>query len=164
VKPGNLEMCSIRSPSARHKGMSWALLFTSVLLAGIWVASCISKLWYSDGKSWCIIVGGGALSVCWGEPAGWPDKFEYVPGFWWDTTCDDGVLVVPEAETIMAFHGMSVPLWPLLLVAAYLAIREVRRVSLQRRRRGHCKNCGYDLQGLPEPRCPECGSPFEQDC
>jgi len=27
--------------------------------------------------------------------------------------------------------------------------------------RGHCGKCGYDLQGLPEPRCPECGNPFE---
>ena len=25
---------------------------------------------------------------------------------------------------------------------------------------GCCAKCGYDLQGLPEPRCPECGTPF----
>src|SRR5690554_6142568 len=24
----------------------------------------------------------------------------------------------------------------------------------------HCHHCGYDLRGLPEPRCPECGQPF----
>ena len=24
----------------------------------------------------------------------------------------------------------------------------------------HCETCGYDLQGLPEPRCPECGQLF----
>ena len=23
-----------------------------------------------------------------------------------------------------------------------------------------CQTCGYDLRGLPEPRCPECGRPF----
>jgi len=23
-----------------------------------------------------------------------------------------------------------------------------------------CSNCGYDLRGLPEPRCPECGTSF----
>ena len=23
-----------------------------------------------------------------------------------------------------------------------------------------CAHCGYDLRGLPEPRCPECGAPF----
>ncbi len=26
---------------------------------------------------------------------------------------------------------------------------------------GHCQRCGYDLTGLTEPRCPECGQPFE---
>ncbi len=26
---------------------------------------------------------------------------------------------------------------------------------------GRCGKCGYDLQGLPEPRCPECGKSFE---
>ncbi len=24
----------------------------------------------------------------------------------------------------------------------------------------HCQHCGYNLSGLPEPRCPECGSIF----
>ena len=24
-----------------------------------------------------------------------------------------------------------------------------------------CLKCAYDLQGLPEPRCPECGQPFD---
>lgn len=26
---------------------------------------------------------------------------------------------------------------------------------------GTCTYCGYDLQGLPEPRCPECGQAFD---
>jgi hypothetical protein len=25
----------------------------------------------------------------------------------------------------------------------------------------HCLNCGYDLRGLPENRCPECGRAFD---
>ncbi len=26
-----------------------------------------------------------------------------------------------------------------------------------------CRKCGYLLQGLPEPRCPECGTRFDAD-
>lgn len=26
-----------------------------------------------------------------------------------------------------------------------------------------CARCGYDLRGLPEARCPECGTPFAQN-
>lgn len=26
---------------------------------------------------------------------------------------------------------------------------------------GYCERCGYDLRGLPEPRCPECGLAFD---
>ena len=26
---------------------------------------------------------------------------------------------------------------------------------------GRCRNCRYDLHGLSEPRCPECGTPFD---
>src|SRR3954464_7844824 len=25
----------------------------------------------------------------------------------------------------------------------------------------HCEQCGYDLRALTEPRCPECGKPFD---
>lgn len=27
----------------------------------------------------------------------------------------------------------------------------------------HCPSCGYDLRGLPDSRCPECGQPFTHD-
>jgi len=28
---------------------------------------------------------------------------------------------------------------------------------------GHCLECGYNLTGLSEPRCPECGVPFDPE-
>lgn len=33
--------------------------------------------------------------------------------------------------------------------------------AMYRGRRGCCHKCGYDLRGLPEPRCPECSTPFD---
>jgi len=60
----------------------------------------------------------------------------------------------------------TIPLWlvvPALAAypVAFLAIaRPLRR--RRRRKRGLCVNCGYNLKGLPEPRCPECGREFER--
>lgn len=36
-----------------------------------------------------------------------------------------------------------------------------RRIERIRRTRGLCAKCGYSLRGLLEPRCPECGTPFD---
>jgi len=51
--------------------------------------------------------------------------------------------------------------WPATVLIRHIvrSIREVRREEC--RQRGECVQCGYNLQGLPEPRCPECGTPFE---
>ena len=59
-------------------------------------------------------------------------------------------------------HRFILPMWftSLLLVAYPIValVREIRR--RRRRRRGFCRKCGYNLTGLSEPRCPECGTPF----
>ena len=47
----------------------------------------------------------------------------------------------------------------LALLAVVVLRRQVKRARLQDS--GLCVNCRYNLTGLPEPRCPECGQPFE---
>ncbi len=51
---------------------------------------------------------------------------------------------------------------PLLLIGAgvlgWLAYRANQKLG---RARGQCRECGYDLRGLTEHRCPECGKPFD---
>lgn len=69
----------------------------------------------------------------------------------------------------------SFPLWvPSLLLLTWgvypflFRPRYRRWREHQRQRRGLCVSCGYDLRGLPEPRCPECGgatkSQGKEDC
>ena len=46
------------------------------------------------------------------------------------------------------------------ICATLIASRRLK--PLIRRLEGCCVHCGYSLRGLPEPRCPECGTPFEK--
>ena len=53
------------------------------------------------------------------------------------------------------------PIWPLcVLVCVYPVLAFIRGPlrRYRRRKRGRCVRCGYDLWGLTEPRCPECGA------
>ena len=55
---------------------------------------------------------------------------------------------------------------PIWIIVVALLIHPIRAVVLgplrdrRRRRNNECTNCGYNLTGLPEPRCPECGTGF----
>ena len=60
-------------------------------------------------------------------------------------------------------RSFGIPLWTVGgLLAAYPLISGMHRALRRRRRRlrGWCLSCGYDLQLLTCPRCPECGRPI----
>jgi hypothetical protein len=62
-----------------------------------------------------------------------------------------------------SFWLLEVPLWcPIVLFAAYPVLAFIRGPvrRYRRRKRGLCTRCGYNLTGLTEPRCPECGTGF----
>ena len=70
-----------------------------------------------------------------------------------------------RTSTVPAFRasGCVVPLWCLFILASAVPTSAFMQGSLRRWRRGkrgHCLTCGYNLTGLTEPRCPECGTGF----
>ena len=57
---------------------------------------------------------------------------------------------------------LVLPTWMFLLVALIPTLVAWRRLC-RKHPPGHCLTCGYNLTGLPEPRCPECGTLFDSE-
>jgi hypothetical protein len=66
-------------------------------------------------------------------------------------------LQLPTALVIMAAVGAGLP-----LIAFRWRVRRVLRQHLDTQSGLICRDCGYNLTGLTEPRCPECGRPFDK--
>lgn len=68
-------------------------------------------------------------------------------------------IVQGEALPLAVGHDTTASVWVVRQAdaerAAHVIATEVGQPNPT-----HCENCGYNLWGLPEPRCPECGQPF----
>lgn len=90
--------------------------------------------------------GGGAIVAWWAHEN--PDPADSPRTEYWAIAPDSG------AERPFAIvYGIALPV-AMLTAAACLAIssREAAR-----RAKGLCAKCGYDLRGVRDGRCPECG-------
>ena len=88
----------------------------------------------SQGCAWFVLLGGAVGAVARLTMAGW------------------------AADVIAgAVVGMAVFLWGQW-------VRKRIRMHLPEvlRQEGRCCSCGYNLKGLRESRCPECGTPLEE--
>ena len=66
-----------------------------------------------------------------------------------------------------AFVGSTSPILLWLVATCFIwresAAERTERLSNAGRNAVVCPTCGYNLTGLKEPRCPECGSQFTLD-
>ena len=72
-----------------------------------------------------------------------------------------------QAEELFAmftggtFRSYSLALdWPFHVACVVFAARALWLLRRDRHVPGHCQRCGYNLTGLTEARCPECGAGF----
>ncbi len=64
-------------------------------------------------------------------------------------------------SSVEAYLGLILSLGLMALYAALLYRVTVNYLHNRNIGSGQCAECGYDLTGLPEPRCPECSAPFD---
>jgi hypothetical protein len=58
-------------------------------------------------------------------------------------------------------EGWLIWYWAASIAAVFVMLYVAHRLGpVVRRLEGKCVRCGYMLRGLPESRCPECGTPF----
>jgi len=71
--------------------------------------------------------------------------------------------ITPDGKlTITGFVAIAlIVAFSLQLLHSFLFIQRRKR-GRRRLRRDCCPKCGYPLRGLPEPRCPECGTTAEE--
>lgn len=71
-------------------------------------------------------------------------------------------LVWPKVElpsASAAYGTLGIPLWTIVSAGAALFVLGIAGPS---RAQHGCPRCGYDVRGLTESRCPECGSQFDR--
>lgn len=77
---------------------------------------------------------------------------------------DETSLWLQPRRILLVAEQLRIPLFPFALALTAGSLLMLWRGWLRPRRRvqdGRCTECGYDLRGLSEPRCPECGTRSE---
>ena len=79
-------------------------------------------------------------------------------------TSQFGTRDLARRETVYILYcDVGLPFLLVFCFAAYPALAFIRGPlrRWRRHRKGLCLNCGYNLRGLTEPRCPECAKAFD---
>lgn len=145
-----------------HEPLSWpARLRRVAVVAGIFLA----MLTLTSGRfcfQWAAVrLDYGVLSII-GTPMfpGWATGRWVTPhAFALDRTVLPHTQMLPAPGWLTATPLVSVPVAPWLVIYAILVFFPFGMLLRSSRSRtfGGCLECGYDLVGWHQPRCPECG-------
>ena len=124
-----------------------------VVIDGVGLSIVITSFWISAGyfaSQFFVLMGRGCLLFVIGKvpPIGWGWFVHHQKVIWTPYYYSD-------ARPIRFY---ALPLWPIVLASIFATVLAFRRAPIGP---GHCLSCGYNLYGLVEPRCPECGTPYD---
>jgi len=151
----------------RHPGLEW-ISVASLGLPLVWIAAVLRLGPFSPKRKSRAEFWNGTRFTLWVTSAGivftllyhsvalvyWSRSIatllgQAAPSLLWEELWGQGVL-----PRLIWYLGASIAAVLAMLYAAHRLGPVVRRLE------GKCARCGYLLRGLPEPRCPECGTPF----
>ncbi len=143
----------------RLRTWKWVVLVLLVPFAVSFIASMRWQIFYSS-PDMSARFDEGILTLTWGFPRdvpfkgvrGWSAReMQHRTGF---RFLFPRVLKSSGGGTVLDF-----PLWcatlPLAIATALLWYADRKRIPP-----GHCRRCGYNLQGNTSGKCPECGEPL----
>ena len=141
-----------------------------LLSVGAWAVSYgFPRYWFSTGNTALIT---GHYTLLWDGGVTYPSLSS--SGFEWNGCTPFKTQWLPKLTTIprnamypQGALAMCIHLWiPTLLFGSlfYLCRPEYHVRRRKRKKLGLCLKCGYNLTGLNELRCPECNTPFEEQC
>ena len=156
------------------KRAAWTCAVPAILCASLLAWSLASPSWISRGRV-SVGITRGQIKVGWGngkiirQPNAWavqnPQGFASIllgPRSMWRPSMSGasmGAGPTGAPASLFKLSALYIPLWPwavLLGGGATLLWWRARRVPIP----GHCRKCGYDLAGLSDEKCPECGTPL----
>ncbi len=141
-----------------RKFCKWTGLVLCAVLLAVWIGSrWYSFVWLSPTGGICIVLFSQGCSGCGiGDVPIWDDR-----GCYFGATYGSKLLwgfYHSEFQNSNATRSRAafVPLWFPLLISCAGTVW-VWHVDRRQSRTGMCKQCGYDLSGLTDSTCPECG-------
>ena len=145
----------------RHFVALTAISTALVTLLSVAIASAWWSVVYENPREEGFGIQHGRINVTWGLRR--PMGQYWIPPNWIPYRNRKPDLEWKLAAGLSSGGSMGIVIFPLWIPIALLIV-PMRRTCLSVRAHhspGCCRRCNYNLTGLPESRCPECGQPFE---